>query len=112
MVVKWFPEAEDDLRGIYIYYKGAAGEKIAREIVNRIKAKADSLVNVPSRGLIEPLLADIPGEHRYVVVKRLHKIIYRVKGESVYISYVFDCRQDPANLRAKAKSSIRTRTNS
>jgi plasmid stabilization system protein ParE len=105
MVVVWIPGAEKRLRGIYSFYKKRAGEETATKIVSRIRERANALGRTSSRGHIELLLEDMPGELRSVVVKRIHKIIYMIEGEFVFIVSVFDCRQDPAKLR---RSVIRT----
>jgi plasmid stabilization system protein ParE len=112
MVVVWLPGAEKRLKGIYTFYRKMAGENTAQKVVDRIKEKAKSLKNVPYRGRVEMFLDDLPGEHRSVVVKHLHKIIYRIEGDYVFILSIFDCRQNPETLRSKVKRDIRKRTNS
>jgi plasmid stabilization system protein ParE len=99
MVVAWLPDAENDLKGILFFYRRTAGEKIATKITDRIQGYADALGRMPYSGHIELILEDMPGQHRSVVVKRLHTIVYRIVDDVVYVIAVFNCRQDPARLR-------------
>jgi plasmid stabilization system protein ParE len=109
MEVKWLTEAEDDLEAIFDHYLSVAGEKTATKIVNRILDYAEILGRMPLAGAVELFLEDQPEGYRRIVVKRLHKIIYFIADGKVNISTIFDCRRDPAALRA---SVLRSKDNS
>lgn len=51
----------------------------------------------PERGQIEPYLEHLNLKHRRIVVD-YYKIIYRVAGHYVYVTDLFDGRQDPEKL--------------
>ncbi len=55
---------------------------------------AQSLQEFPERGswLGNPLLP--PNKYRKLLVSKRYLLIYQVKGDSVYIDYILDCRQD------------------
>ncbi len=68
------------------------------EIRNRILDKADTLLLQPNQGQSEPYL-----EHLNLGYRRLieghYKIIYRVIEEIIYITDIFDSRQDPDKMK-------------
>ncbi|MBQ6730021.1 MAG: hypothetical protein IJQ83_07815 [Bacteroidales bacterium] len=52
----------------------------------------------PYMGQIEPLLANKPKEYRSIVINRLNKIIYYIKGETIRVSALWDTRREPKSL--------------
>jgi len=68
------------------------------EIRDRILDKADTLVSQPLKGQKEPFLAHLGLGHRRLVESH-YKIIYRVVGEYIYITDIFDSRQDPDKMK-------------
>lgn len=69
------------------------------EIRNRILDKADTLLLQPQKGQKEPLLESLKLGHRRLVEGH-YKIIYRVEGEHIYITDIFDSRQDTEKMKA------------
>lgn len=65
-------------------------EKFRMEIVEA----AQSLQEFPERGswLVNPLLP--VNKYRKLLVSKRYLLIYQIKGETVYIDYLVDCRQD------------------
>ena len=61
-------------------------------------AKTDKLLTNPSMGQQEEYLEHLGLGHRRVIDGN-YKIIYRVEGENIYITYIFDSRQDPAKMK-------------
>lgn len=68
------------------------------EIRNQILDKADSLLLQPYQGQEEPYLAHLNLEHRRLVDGN-YKIIYRIVGETIYITDIFDSRQEPLKMK-------------
>jgi plasmid stabilization system protein ParE len=68
------------------------------EIRDNILDAADTLVLQPLQGLREPFLEHLGLGHRSLVVSH-YKIIYRVVGEYIYITDIFDSRQDPYKMK-------------
>ena len=68
------------------------------EIRNRILDKADTLLQQPLMGQKEPLLEHLGLGHRRIVEGHC-KIIYKVVGEYIYITDIFDSRQDPDKMK-------------
>lgn len=78
-------------------------EDVSAEKINVIRdgilAKTDKLINNPWIGQQEEYLAHLNKNHRRVIEGN-YKIIYRVEGEVIYITDIFDTRQDPSKMRA------------
>lgn len=68
------------------------------EIRDRILDKADTLLEQPLIGQKEPLLEHLGLGHRRIVESHC-KIIYKVVGEYIYITDIFDSRQDPDKMK-------------
>jgi len=67
------------------------------EIRDRILIKADRLLENPYIGQQEPYLMHLGLSHRRVI-EDYYKIIYRVDGELIYVTDIFDTRQNPAKM--------------
>jgi len=67
------------------------------EIRDQILNKADTLLLHPLKGQKEPQLESLGLGHRRLVEGHC-KIIYRVVGEYIYITDIFDSRQDPDKM--------------
>jgi toxin ParE1/3/4 len=68
------------------------------EIRDRILDKADTLPLQPLKGQKEPFLEHLGLGHRRLVEGH-YKIIYRVIDEYIYITDIFDSRQDPDKMK-------------
>ena len=72
-------------------------EKII-EIRDQILDRADTLLLQPLKGQKEPFLEHLGLGHRRLVESH-YKIIYRVIGEYIYVTDIFDSRQDPDKMK-------------
>lgn len=68
------------------------------EIRNQILDKADTLVQFPFKGQSETILEHLNLGHRRLVEGN-YKIIYKVEGQTIYITDIFDSRQDPDKMK-------------
>ena len=77
-------------------------QKVPLEKVIEIRAqlldKADSLVKNPRLGQQEEYLEHLEKGHRRLIEGNF-KIIYRMKGDYIYITDFFDTRQDPEKMK-------------
>jgi toxin ParE1/3/4 len=75
--------------------------EVPADTVNRIRdrilMKAEALLDNPHMGQREEYLEHFGKEHRRIVEGN-YKIIYRVEGETIYITDIFDSRQDPSKM--------------
>lgn len=72
-------------------------EKV-NEIRDQILAKVDMLLHNPTIGQREEYLEHLGQSHRRIIEGH-YKIIYRVEGENIYITDIFDSRQDPYKMK-------------
>ncbi len=68
------------------------------EIRTKILDKADTLLLRPNQGQEEPYLAHLKLEHRRLIEGN-YKIIYRIVGEIIYITDIFDTRQETSKMK-------------
>ncbi|MFA9388566.1 MAG: type II toxin-antitoxin system RelE/ParE family toxin [Prolixibacteraceae bacterium] len=68
------------------------------EIRNEILDSADTLVFQPLQGQTEPYLSHMHLGHRRLIVNH-YKVIYRVIDETIYVTDIFDSRQDPDKMK-------------
>ena len=94
----WTNLAISELKSIYIYYRMVANETVADKIRKSIFNATKPLIKQPFIGQIEENLIELKQEHRYLVEGN-YKIIYRVIDSNVYITDVFDCRQNPQKMK-------------
>jgi toxin ParE1/3/4 len=97
MKVFWTDFAIVELKNIYKYYKENAGIAIAKRIYQSILNRTHQLKIHPISGQIESNLIDLKQSHRYLVEGHV-KIIYRIVDSSIFITDIFDTRQDPDKM--------------
>lgn len=85
------------LMEIYNYYKLKASERIALQITHKILDSVEELGSLRGIGSIEPNLAHLHGNYKYIVCGN-YKIIFRAIEDVVYVTDIFDCRQDPLKI--------------
>ena len=86
MKVIWRDEASANLESIYSYISLYYAEDTARNVVNRLVARADELGDFPEMGRVVPELED--PEIRELL-ERGYRIVYRVRKEEVEVLTVF-----------------------
>ncbi len=98
MTIRFSPQALGQLEDIYEYlcqFNPRAAARLHNSILNDI----ERLAGQPLMGHIEPMLEDLPGDYRSLLVGKRYKAVYRVSEETVMIVTIHDCRRDPARLR-------------
>jgi toxin ParE1/3/4 len=98
MQVIWTNLAISELKNIFLYYRMVAGEKTADKIRKSILSATKPLIRQPFIGAIEENLSDLKQGHRYLVEAH-YKIIYRVIDNHIYITDIFDGRQNPTKMK-------------
>ncbi len=97
MKVKFTPLAADRLRYIYEYFKDKKQGKYGRQLRAKIIEKALKLKDFPNLGQLEENLANLELGHRYLI-EGDYKIIYRQIGNDIWVTDIFDTRQDPGKM--------------
>ena len=96
-VVEWTNTGNTDLQSI-IRYIAADNPLSAAKILGRIKKKAQSLTDFPSRGRVVPELQGIGiYSHREIIIKPW-RIIYRIESQTVFVVSVLDSRRQLQDL--------------
>lgn len=102
MVIKvfWTNFAKKELRKFFDYYKIKASPEIAKNLVENIVEKGNTLDFQTKMGQREELLLDRNQKFRYLVYKN-YKIIYWFNEDKkrIEISDVFDARQNPVKIK-------------
>ena len=96
----WTNFAISELKNIYLYYRIVASDKVADKILKSIFDGTKPLIKQPLIGAVEENLTDLGQGHRYIVVDN-YKIIYRVIQLDIYITDIFDCRQNPKKMKKR-----------
>lgn len=94
IVVRWTPQAEDDLQAIYDFI-ARDSEHYAKLVVEKILAAVDTIERFP---LIGRHIPERPREDLRELIRPPYRIIYRV-GEETYILTIFRAsRQFPTSV--------------
>ena len=101
MKIIWSEFDISELKNIYDYYKINVSIRIARQLKSFILGATSQLITYPESGQIEENLQELNEGHRYLVEGN-YKIIYKRIGKIVYITDVFDCRQNPQKMKRNA----------
>ena len=94
--LKWDKDAKKQMREILAYYKEVANKLVVDKITVKIQHTVSLLPAHPFLGRPEP---DIPGTYRSILAYSHYRIIYRIEGEVIYITGIWDCRQNPTKLK-------------
>ncbi|MBK9147113.1 MAG: type II toxin-antitoxin system RelE/ParE family toxin [Flavobacteriales bacterium] len=89
--------AASRLDEIWDYYAEEASERVADKITKKIVDDIDWLLEHPRGGQVEPLLDHLGLGHRRKVSGN-YKIIYRIIDDLIFVSDIFDARQDPEKM--------------
>ena len=98
MKVLFTAPAKRALDKIYERYKAYGYGKAGRKARTKVLKKALLLKSNPHLGPIEEQLQELVQGHRYLVTGNF-KIIYRIVDQTVYVTDVFDTRQDPDSMK-------------
>ena len=96
--IKWTNFAISELKNIFLYYRMFADEKTAEKIKKSIITATKSLLKQPFIGNLEENLIELKQGHRYLVEGN-YKIIYITIDKEIYITDIFDCRQNPTKIK-------------
>ena len=100
MKVFWTRFAYNSLKEIHKYYKENVNYSVAKSIKDYILNASSQLEIYPESGTIEELLVKLKGNHRFII-RGNYKIIYRTVGKNIFITDVFDTRQDPVKIKKR-----------
>ena len=102
MKIFWTEFASQSLYEIFNYYKQEAGYSVANKIKVRIFNATRQLKKHPDSGQLEETLQLLFQGHRYLISGN-YKIIYRRVDNLIWITDIFDTRQDPVKITRSTK---------
>jgi len=102
MKVIWTKNAYGALSEIYKYYKRNANVNVAKKVRDQLIYSTKQLDKFPLSGPIEEYIIELDEEHRYLT-RGNYKIIYKIMNSNVFITDVFDTRQNPEELKIRNK---------
>ena len=104
MKVFWTKFALRSIAEIHRYYKENVSFRIANNIKENILTSTNQLEKYPQSGPVEELLKELNEEHRFIL-RGNYKIIYKIEGKNLYITDIFDARQDPDKIKIRNQQS-------
>lgn len=102
MTVLWHKRAAEALHQVEEYVFCSFGEQIRQEFMNEVEKSVLALADNPSIGRVDPLFAHRKQEYRSIIVRKLNKIVYYIKNDTVHIAAFWDTRREPKKQAQQA----------
>jgi len=103
MRVVWTEFARDKWQTIADGIFNEFGFEALQEYANETDRWQNILENNPSIGMVEPLLAGRSKEYRFVVIRKLSKMVYFIESDTLVIANIWDTRQEPIHQMSITK---------
>ena len=97
MKIHWHKRAVAQLHQVEDYVLRDFGERIRQEFMDEVEQAVLSLARMPSMGQLDPLFAHRKQAYRSIIVRRLNKVVYYVKDDTLHIAAFWDTRREPRN---------------
>lgn len=97
MKIHWHKRAADQLHQVEEYVLRDFGERIRQEFMDEVEQATLSLADMPTMGKIDPLFVYRKLTYRSIIVRRLNKIVYYVKNNTIHVAAFWDTRCEPKN---------------
>lgn len=98
MQIKITDFAKKRIDEIDYYYQEKGFDKYGKELRRTIIVKTKLLIKNPQMGQIEENLSILKQGHRYMILESKYKLIYLITDHVIYITDIFDTRQDPDKI--------------
>ena len=95
MKVLWSSRASISLQRTSAYIEAKFGYLAKQRFLLRIHLTSELMEDNPYMGSVEPLLSGDPRGFRSIVVGKINKLVYYVKGDVIRISDLWDTRREP-----------------
>ena len=103
MKILWHKRAAAQLHQVENYILRDFGERIRQEFMDEVEQATITLGEMPTMGVIDPLFAHRKQTYRSFIVRRLNKIVYYVKGDTLHIAAFWDTRREPRSQAGQTK---------
>ena len=101
MRVLWSESAKTSLADVLDYTLEHFGPRQVTVLTRQIKSTIAKIETFPESSPIEYLLKDAPFQYRSALVIKQIKIVYRLEGDAIYITFVWNVLQSPKNVLSK-----------
>lgn len=103
MTIHWHKRAAAQLHQVEDYVLRDFGERIRQEFMDEIEQAVLALADTPTMGKLDPLFSHRKLAYRSIIVRRLNKIVYYIKGDTLHIAAFWDTRREPKNQAKQTK---------
>ena len=103
MMIHWHKRAVAQLHQVEDYVLRNFGERIRQEFMNEVEQTVLALSDTPVMGKLDPLFAHRKQAYRSIIIRRLNKLVYYVKDDTLHIAAFWDTRREPKNQARKTK---------
>lgn len=103
MKIIWSRKAASSFNQIETYILRRFGEKTQQEFRVEVENLVNTLAIMPELGKIDPLFAHRKQLYRSIIVRRLNKIVYYVKDDTLRIAAMWDTRREPKSQAKKVQ---------
>ena len=97
MIIHWHKRAATQLQQVEDYVLQHFGERIRKEFMDEVEQVVTELADMPTMGKLDPLFAHRKQTYRSIIVRRLNKVVYYVKDDTLHIAAFWDTRREPRN---------------
>ena len=104
MKVKLTVRFQKQFSSVVDYITDNFGFRPAEDFTQEAETKVNWVTENPEIGRLEPLLYDRVILYRYLHVGKHNKMIYCVKGNTIYIVDLWDMRREPSRLASRIRS--------
>ena len=95
MRVVWHQQAKEGRDQVADYIGREFGKKRKMHFLQDVRQTTQMLKSSPNIGQIDPLFEGRAETYRSVIVNNLNKMVYYVKGDTLYIAAFWDTRREP-----------------
>lgn len=103
MTIHWHRRAAAQLHQVENYVLRDFGERVRQEFMDEVEQAVLALADMPTMGRLDPLFAHRKQSYRSIIVRRLNKIVYYVKDNTLHIAAFWDTRREPRNQAKQTK---------
>lgn len=103
MTIHWHKRAAAQLHQVEGYVLRDFGERTRQEFMDEVEQAVLSVAEMPTLGSIDPLFEHRKQTYRSIIVRRLNKVVYYVKGDTLHVAAFWDTRREPKRQAAQTK---------
>ncbi|MBR3548357.1 MAG: type II toxin-antitoxin system RelE/ParE family toxin [Bacteroidaceae bacterium] len=103
MIIHWHKRAATQLQQVEDYVLQHFGERIRKEFMDEVEQVVTELADMPTMGKLDPLFAHRKQAYRSIIVRRLNKLVYYVKDNTLHVAAFWDVRREPQEQTQQTK---------